>query len=138
MGRYTSRQPLTSVQDIRLIYSFVCNNHADGDEIILIGFSRGAYTARSVADMIATMGLLNTEGLDHFYDVFEDYENMGNKDRGADEFLFGDLTSLGDATGKALQQRIEQRKREYRRWLSETVSLALPGVMDGFSALTKA
>src|SRR6266536_3572662 len=29
-------------------YSFICNNYCDGDEIFLFGFSRGAYTARSI------------------------------------------------------------------------------------------
>ncbi|KAK4190350.1 hypothetical protein QBC35DRAFT_461086 [Podospora australis] len=34
-------------EDIRSAYSFICANYADGDEIILLGFSRGAFTARS-------------------------------------------------------------------------------------------
>ena len=75
--------------------------------------------------MIATIGLLNTEGLDHFYEVFEDYENMGNKKRSAESFLFDGLSPVGNVSQKELLQRIEQRKREYRRWLSETVSAAL-------------
>jgi len=81
--------------------------------------------------MIASIGLLNTEGLDHFYDVFEDYENLGNKHRSPDEYLFPDLTPLDSASGKELLQKIDQRKREYRRWLSETVSLGSHGSVDG-------
>ena len=45
-------------KDIREIYNYICNNYVDGDEIILTGFSRGAFTARSVADMISSVGLL--------------------------------------------------------------------------------
>ena len=84
--------------------------------------------------MIATMGLLNTEGLDHFYDIFKDYENMGNKQRRDDEFLFEDLTPLGDATGKDLLRRIELRKSEYRGWLSGTVSLLSEGDWEVFES----
>ncbi|KAK4154943.1 DUF2235 domain-containing protein, partial [Chaetomidium leptoderma] len=48
-------------RDIREVYNFICTNYVDGDDIILIGFSRGAFTARSVADMVASVGLLTPE-----------------------------------------------------------------------------
>ena len=54
---------LTGRQDIREIYNYICNNYVDGDEVILTGFSRGAFTARSVADMIASVGLCATPPL---------------------------------------------------------------------------
>jgi uncharacterized protein (DUF2235 family) len=34
---------------MREAYSFVAANYEPGDEIILMGFSRGAFTARAVA-----------------------------------------------------------------------------------------
>lgn len=74
-------------RDIRLVYNFICTNYVDGDEILLVGFSRGAFTARSTADMIASVGLLTPEGLDHFYRIFEDYEHIGDVGRDADEYL---------------------------------------------------
>ncbi|KAM0280353.1 hypothetical protein ACHAQH_004066 [Verticillium albo-atrum] len=61
------------VQDIAETYRFICDNYNPGDEIILIGFSRGAFTARSVADMICNLGFLNRAGLDHLGDIFHDY-----------------------------------------------------------------
>ena len=39
-------------------YTFVSRNYRAGDRILLNGFSRGAYTARALGGMIATMGLL--------------------------------------------------------------------------------
>lgn len=39
-------------------YRFLAQNYEDGDEIFIFGFSRGAYTARSVAGMIGHVGLL--------------------------------------------------------------------------------
>ncbi len=39
-------------------YRFLAQNYEPGDEIFIFGFSRGAYTARSLAGMIAKVGLL--------------------------------------------------------------------------------
>jgi uncharacterized protein (DUF2235 family) len=40
-------------------YTFISRYYEPGDKIFICGFSRGAYTARSLADMIATVGLLD-------------------------------------------------------------------------------
>lgn len=37
-------------ENIRSAYMFIAQNYLPGDEIFLFGFSRGAYTARSLAD----------------------------------------------------------------------------------------
>jgi hypothetical protein len=50
-----------------------------GDEIILIGFSRGAFTARSVSGLIGEIGLLTREGMKDFFAVFKDSENFKNE-----------------------------------------------------------
>ena len=39
-------------------YRFLAQNYEPGDEIFILGFSRGAYTARSVAGMVGRVGLL--------------------------------------------------------------------------------
>ena len=39
-------------------YTFISRNYVPGDEIHIVGFSRGAYTARALAGMIARIGLL--------------------------------------------------------------------------------
>jgi uncharacterized protein (DUF2235 family) len=44
-------------------YRFLAQNYEPGDEIVVIGFSRGAYTARSVAGMVAKVGLLTKRSL---------------------------------------------------------------------------
>lgn len=44
-------------------YRFLAQNYEPGDEIFIFGFSRGAYTARSLAGMIARVGLLTEESL---------------------------------------------------------------------------
>jgi uncharacterized protein (DUF2235 family) len=45
-------------------YTFVSRNYVAGDSIFLIGFSRGAYTARALAGLIAAEGLLDATQLD--------------------------------------------------------------------------
>lgn len=37
---------------IRDIYLFIVQNYREGDEILLFGFSRGAYTVRKVAGLL--------------------------------------------------------------------------------------
>lgn len=44
-------------------YTFISRNYRPGDRIFVIGFSRGAYTARALAGLIALNGLLNWEGM---------------------------------------------------------------------------
>lgn len=67
-------------ENIREAYSFICANWDDGDEIVLVGFSRGAFTARSVAGMIGALGLLNRKGMECFFPIFTDYENSNISD----------------------------------------------------------
>jgi uncharacterized protein (DUF2235 family) len=43
---------------IKDAYRFLCLNYCEGDEIYLFGFSRGAYTVRSLAGLIYNSGLL--------------------------------------------------------------------------------
>jgi hypothetical protein len=40
-------------------YTFISRNYTAGDQIYIVGFSRGAYTARALAGMIADQGLLD-------------------------------------------------------------------------------
>ncbi|KAH8670103.1 hypothetical protein BGZ60DRAFT_527588 [Tricladium varicosporioides] len=57
--------------DIREAYSFICSNFSrDSDEIVLIGFSRGAFTARAIALLISDIGILSKRGLRHLPSVF--------------------------------------------------------------------
>lgn len=46
---------------ILLCYRFLCLNYRPGDKIYLFGFSRGAYTVRSLAGLIYNCGLLKSE-----------------------------------------------------------------------------
>lgn len=67
-------------ENIREAYSFICNNYENGDEIFLIGFSRGAFTARSISSLIRAIGLLTMSGLVYFYQIFKDWEYQEKDD----------------------------------------------------------
>lgn len=60
-------------------YGFLASNYDAGDEIFLFGFSRGAFTARSICAMINCVGLLTSRGMEDFYSVFKDWENQDKK-----------------------------------------------------------
>ena len=44
--------------NVQQAYRWVCNNYQDGDELYFLGFSRGAFTARSIVGMIRKIGLV--------------------------------------------------------------------------------
>lgn len=44
--------------DVKSAYRWLCDNYSEGDEIFLFGFSRGAFTVRSLAGLIGRCKLL--------------------------------------------------------------------------------
>ena len=46
-------------QNVREAYDWLVERYRDGDEVYIFGFSRGAFTARSLVGMIALCGLLH-------------------------------------------------------------------------------
>lgn len=54
LGSMTGRGVTTNIADC---YEFIINHYKEGDRIFLIGFSRGAYTVRAVADLIRLCGV---------------------------------------------------------------------------------
>ncbi|KAI0871473.1 hypothetical protein GGS24DRAFT_58553 [Hypoxylon argillaceum] len=66
-------------ENIREAYAFLCANYVDGDKIVLLGFSRGAFTARSIGGMVSDLGLLNRNGMDYFFPIFKDMQNWTNE-----------------------------------------------------------
>lgn len=50
--------------NVRDLYEFLARNYEDGDQVYLMGFSRGAATIRAFAGFIATCGLVKGKGPD--------------------------------------------------------------------------
>ncbi|KAI5808500.1 hypothetical protein DFH27DRAFT_521948 [Peziza echinospora] len=62
-------------EHVREAYGFLANNFHSGDSIILIGFSRGAYTARAIAGLINRIGILTRKAMDDFYKIYAEYRD---------------------------------------------------------------
>ncbi len=66
-------------QNIRNAYRFLARSYAHGDEIFLFGFSRGAYTARSLAGLIHTCGILRAEHEERVEEAFSLYRDRSSR-----------------------------------------------------------
>ena len=61
--------------NIRSGYMFLAQNYVPGDEIFLFGFSRGAFTARSLVGLISATGLLMRQSLGNLGRAWLYYRN---------------------------------------------------------------
>jgi uncharacterized protein (DUF2235 family) len=61
--------------NIRSAYQFISQNYVPGDEIYLFGFSRGAFTARSLAGLITACGILFRQSLGALPDAWVYYRS---------------------------------------------------------------
>ena len=56
-------------------YRFIVQNYDPGDELYFFGFSRGAYTVRSLAGFINNCGILKREHANRIDEAFDIYKN---------------------------------------------------------------
>lgn len=75
-------------------YRFLIANYEPGDEIFLFGFSRGAYTARSVAGMIRKCGILKRERVQDYAQALSLYRDAAQKPDDAIPSLFRKTSSI--------------------------------------------
>lgn len=117
-------------RNIQDAYRFLCLNYEPGDEIYLFGFSRGAYTVRSLAGMIHCSGLLDRPNITRASEAYELYRNRGikPKDKIAADYreeygdrvpitllgCFDTVGALGIPTLPAFKKYDEQLKKRYR------------------------
>ena len=59
-------------------YTFISRQYQPGDRIVILGFSRGAYTARALAGMISGVGLLDPKATEQ---TASDRDAMAAKER---------------------------------------------------------
>ena len=60
-------------QIIKDCYGFVVADYVPGDEIYIVGFSRGAYAARALAGLIGASGIQRQAGADTFEVAWQHY-----------------------------------------------------------------
>ena len=134
-------------RNIQDAYRFLCLNYIPGDEIYLFGFSRGAYTVRSLAGMIYCSGLLDRPHITRASEAYDLYRNrdIKPKDQEAADYRksYGDsvpITLLGcfDTVGslgipglpafKQIHQQLNKRYRFHDTTLNKGIQNALHAV----------
>src|SRR5205085_7124915 len=76
------------VQNLADAYRFLIFNHTPGDEIYVFGFSRGAYTARSFAGLLAHSSIPNRRHADQVDKALDLYRERNNKTTEFEERMF--------------------------------------------------
>jgi uncharacterized protein (DUF2235 family) len=66
-------------KNIKDDYRYIVQNYSDGDEIFLFGFSRGAYTVRSLCGLINNIGILKRTDARLIEAAFKHYKRPGRK-----------------------------------------------------------
>jgi uncharacterized protein (DUF2235 family) len=129
-------------------YTYIVKNYAPQDQIYLFGFSRGAYTVRSLGGLIRNSGVLRRENLtlvDAAYDLYrrrdpqshptekeaEQFRRDYSHDPAAYVYFIGvwdTVGSLGIPSGipglRALTTRLNQRHEFHDTQCSSTVTYA--------------
>jgi uncharacterized protein (DUF2235 family) len=85
-------------ENIRLAYEWFVENYTDGDEIFIFGFSRGAFTARSLAGFVAIDGILKPGSPIGVAELFDRYKKGNEKSiwRLMEKQKAGDTADLDD------------------------------------------
>jgi len=104
-------------------YNFIVLNYAPGDEIFCFGFSRGAYTARAVAGLVADLGVMEPRYMQIFPDIYDIYKkNVPTRASGYVQTRFRDSQGWQDfvngkraATPDAVKLQAELDQLPYPR-----------------------
>lgn len=67
-------------------YNFIVNNYCPGDELFFFGFSRGAYTVRSAAALVATVGVVKPIYMPDFMRIYHGYTSIKSASSRAPSF----------------------------------------------------
>lgn len=110
--------------NIQRAYEWLVENYNDGDEIFIFGFSRGAYTARSLAGLIAKLGILKPGSPIGITELYDRYKH-------SDEETIWELVDLA-ASGKPNNFTTQEN------WLlkySQPANVKVIGVWDTVGSL---
>jgi uncharacterized protein (DUF2235 family) len=106
-------------ENIRLAYEWIIENYNAGDEIFIFGFSRGAFTARALAGLVAIEGILKAGAPIGVTELFDRYKK-GNEES---IWRLKEMETSGD-TSKLTEQE---------KWLlrySQLANVKVIGVWD--------
>lgn len=75
-------------RDVRDTYRFIVSNYEPGDELFFLGFSRGAFTARSTAGLVRNSGILRRGEQDRVNEAYSLYRSRSAAPRSTEAQLF--------------------------------------------------
>ncbi len=127
-------------ENVRLGYRWLMEHYNPGDEIFVFGFSRGAFTARSLTGVIARCGLLKPDAPMSFMQLYERYQK-GDTVRPIYELKYDQRQGKQDFS---FEEKILLKYTHYHRDLIKMVgvwdtvgTLGVPlGSIPGFSRRT--
>ena len=118
-------------------YNFLVLNYKPGDQIMCFGFSRGAFTARTIAGLVSDIGICSKQDLNRFPDLWEVYK----KSKPGERFYCSDLwfewmDGKADEDQGARGDSFIFEKRPEGDWAQEgSRDVEVVGVYDTVSAL---
>lgn len=107
--------------NVRDGYRFIANNYEEGDEIYLFGFSRGAYTARSLGGMISELGLFYKHEMNRFGELADAYQATKTS-----------VSDNADLVKKIENARQYQRPRPQIKFIGVWDTVGARGIPVGF------
>lgn len=66
-------------RDVREVYRYLAQTYEPGDELFFVGFSRGAYTARSAVGLVRNCGVLRPEYADRVGAAYRLYRSRADR-----------------------------------------------------------
>ncbi|KAJ5776624.1 uncharacterized protein N7511_001635 [Penicillium nucicola] len=119
-------------------YNFCVMNYHPGDQIMCFGFSRGAFTARTIAGLISDVGICDKKDLNRFPDLWDAYKGRPLKKEpfyGSDawfEWIEGKADEKQGANGKKFKW-VERSNSDWAQDGSRIVEVV--GVYDTVGAI---
>ena len=118
-------------RNVKKAYAELCRVYEEGDQIYIFGFSRGAYTARSLAGMIRKCGIVPKDdlGVITLQRAWNLYKKSGDKHRPDSDHIWKKRLSLSPDVATST---IDLEKRGNQ---GHIVNIAYLGVWDTVGAL---
>ncbi|KAJ5125271.1 hypothetical protein N7526_007448 [Penicillium atrosanguineum] len=124
-------------------YNFCVLNYNPGDKIMCFGFSRGAFTARTIAGLISDIGICDQSNLNKFPDLWKVYKQHGKDHPGKRfhrsdawyEWMWGKLDENQGAGGPNETELRWTQMAEGEWSPDETKEVEVVGVYDTVGAL---
>ncbi|KAF8600606.1 hypothetical protein BDV93DRAFT_608607 [Ceratobasidium sp. AG-I] len=104
-------------------YKYLMQTYQAGDQISIFGFSRGAYTARALAGMIHSVGLLPKHNLEHAPFAYQIYESSTEEKK-----VSTTPNPLAYDKKSALPQNVDPD--DFKRTFCIPIKIAFLGVWD--------